>query len=418
MCSGSLKALAVAASLSPARPARASCGSAPIPTTSRSPTRSRRASRTSIVNLVAAGPRRHRRLHLARAAPRLPARDAEGRRLRSRARPAEPVRRRAHDRALLPFDLRVRHAPGRPAPSAPSTIRSPARSSGRRAARRRRRLEHPARACARAARHRRQHSRLHALWRLSRAEPAGAHRRRGGDGRDRHRRRLGAARRLFRDARAGPLRVTPVQPRARGAAASHGLGHLPWRVRVGRRCASAREIDGALERRRAEVDAILAAYGVPRIDRQAPAPEVRHEARVLILVACAAARRLRAREARGALRPDRRPRRTEKIALVRLSPGGARPRRRRSGNGSDYEDNAYHLSEGKRLYTWFNCNGCHAKGGGGSGPPLMDDRWIYGARHREHRRRPSARAVRTACPRSGARCPTTRSGSSPPMCAP
>jgi cytochrome c oxidase cbb3-type subunit III len=44
----------------------------------------------------------------------------------------------------------------------------------------------------------------------------------------------------------------------------------------------------------------------------------------------------------------------------------------------EYEDNAYHVSEGKRLYTWFNCNGCHASGGGDSGPPLMDDRWIYG----------------------------------------
>jgi cytochrome c oxidase cbb3-type subunit 3 len=44
-----------------------------------------------------------------------------------------------------------------------------------------------------------------------------------------------------------------------------------------------------------------------------------------------------------------------------------------------YEQNAYHLSQGKRLYTWFNCVGCHANGGGGSGPALMDDKWIYGA---------------------------------------
>jgi cytochrome c oxidase cbb3-type subunit 3 len=43
-----------------------------------------------------------------------------------------------------------------------------------------------------------------------------------------------------------------------------------------------------------------------------------------------------------------------------------------------YEENAHHLSEGKRLYTWFNCNGCHASGGGDSGPALMDDQWIYG----------------------------------------
>lgn len=44
----------------------------------------------------------------------------------------------------------------------------------------------------------------------------------------------------------------------------------------------------------------------------------------------------------------------------------------------EYEGNAYHMSEGKRLFTWFNCVGCHAQGGGGSGPPLMDDEWIYG----------------------------------------
>jgi cytochrome c oxidase cbb3-type subunit III len=43
-----------------------------------------------------------------------------------------------------------------------------------------------------------------------------------------------------------------------------------------------------------------------------------------------------------------------------------------------YERNAYALAEGKKLWTWYNCNGCHANGGGGSGPALMDDVWIYG----------------------------------------
>jgi len=46
---------------------------------------------------------------------------------------------------------------------------------------------------------------------------------------------------------------------------------------------------------------------------------------------------------------------------------------------SPYENNAYAISEGKRLYTQFNCVGCHANGGGGMGPPLMDDKWIYGS---------------------------------------
>jgi cytochrome c oxidase cbb3-type subunit 3 len=44
-----------------------------------------------------------------------------------------------------------------------------------------------------------------------------------------------------------------------------------------------------------------------------------------------------------------------------------------------YEGNAYAVSQGKRLFGWYNCVGCHAHGGGGMGPPLMDDEWIYGS---------------------------------------
>jgi cytochrome c oxidase cbb3-type subunit 3 len=46
---------------------------------------------------------------------------------------------------------------------------------------------------------------------------------------------------------------------------------------------------------------------------------------------------------------------------------------------SVYENNAYSISEGKRLFEWMNCVGCHSNGGGGSGPALMDDTWIYGS---------------------------------------
>lgn len=46
---------------------------------------------------------------------------------------------------------------------------------------------------------------------------------------------------------------------------------------------------------------------------------------------------------------------------------------------SAYENNAYAISEGQRLYRWFNCNGCHFNGGGGIGPALMDAKWIYGS---------------------------------------
>ena len=43
-----------------------------------------------------------------------------------------------------------------------------------------------------------------------------------------------------------------------------------------------------------------------------------------------------------------------------------------------YEESAYSTSEGKRLFSQYNCSGCHANGGGGIGPPLMDNYWVYG----------------------------------------
>jgi cytochrome c oxidase cbb3-type subunit 3 len=48
--------------------------------------------------------------------------------------------------------------------------------------------------------------------------------------------------------------------------------------------------------------------------------------------------------------------------------------------GVHYENNAYHINQGSRLFRWFNCNGCHSNGGGGIGPALMDDEWRYGGR--------------------------------------
>jgi cytochrome c oxidase cbb3-type subunit 3 len=44
-----------------------------------------------------------------------------------------------------------------------------------------------------------------------------------------------------------------------------------------------------------------------------------------------------------------------------------------------YEESAYSVSEGQRLFNQYNCVGCHANGGGGIGPPLMDNNWIYGS---------------------------------------
>lgn len=70
----------------------------------------------------------------------------------------------------------------------------------------------------------------------------------------------------------------------------------------------------------------------------------------------------------------------EEVAQTPLSPGSTPPIERPSGLGARYVANAFHVSQGKKWFTAFNCSGCHANGGGGSGPPLMDDKWIYGGR--------------------------------------
>lgn len=48
--------------------------------------------------------------------------------------------------------------------------------------------------------------------------------------------------------------------------------------------------------------------------------------------------------------------------------------------GEHYERDAYDVAQGKRLFTWMNCTGCHAHGGGAIGPALMDSHWIYGGK--------------------------------------
>src|SRR3954447_20324513 len=58
-----------------------------------------------------------------------------------------------------------------------------------------------------------------------------------------------------------------------------------------------------------------------------------------------------------------------------IHPGGRLPQ---PNVPNPYHGNAYDISEGQRLYAWYNCTGCHANGGGGIGPPLIKDVWIYG----------------------------------------
>jgi cytochrome c oxidase cbb3-type subunit 3 len=45
-----------------------------------------------------------------------------------------------------------------------------------------------------------------------------------------------------------------------------------------------------------------------------------------------------------------------------------------------YYDNPEAVVTGRRLFGQYNCSGCHSNGGGGMGPSLMDDEWIYGGR--------------------------------------
>lgn len=70
----------------------------------------------------------------------------------------------------------------------------------------------------------------------------------------------------------------------------------------------------------------------------------------------------------------------ERIVQSTLSPGPSGPVEILSGRGRKYEENAYDQSEGKRLFSAYNCSGCHSRGGGGMGPPLMDQKWIYGGK--------------------------------------
>jgi cytochrome c oxidase cbb3-type subunit 3 len=64
------------------------------------------------------------------------------------------------------------------------------------------------------------------------------------------------------------------------------------------------------------------------------------------------------------------------VSMSPLQPGGELVE---SKFTTRYEDNAYAVSEGKRLFDQMNCSGCHSHGGGAIGPPLMDDDWIYGS---------------------------------------
>ena len=67
---------------------------------------------------------------------------------------------------------------------------------------------------------------------------------------------------------------------------------------------------------------------------------------------------------------------TQFVTQVRLQPGPTLVSDTAEGY---FDDNAYGTTEGQILFDQMNCSGCHANGGGGMGPPLMDDEWLYGS---------------------------------------
>jgi cytochrome c oxidase cbb3-type subunit 3 len=67
------------------------------------------------------------------------------------------------------------------------------------------------------------------------------------------------------------------------------------------------------------------------------------------------------------------------VVVSALYPGGVQPPPE-DPRGKIYDGDPVHIANGKRYFSWYNCNGCHFNGGGGIGPPFMDKVWRYGGR--------------------------------------
>jgi cytochrome c oxidase cbb3-type subunit 3 len=59
-------------------------------------------------------------------------------------------------------------------------------------------------------------------------------------------------------------------------------------------------------------------------------------------------------------------------------PGGIQPTHFRT---NPFTSDPVALQDGRRLFNWYNCSGCHGgHAGGGMGPSLRDPVWLYGDR--------------------------------------
>lgn len=89
---------------------------------------------------------------------------------------------------------------------------------------------------------------------------------------------------------------------------------------------------------------------------------------VLLAFLLAAACDREARDPRGHPLPENGP-----VLAAAIDPRKEDPR------AEEYLNNAAAVSTGQTYYSWMNCVGCHANGGGGMGPALSDTKWRYGS---------------------------------------
>jgi cytochrome c oxidase cbb3-type subunit III len=53
-------------------------------------------------------------------------------------------------------------------------------------------------------------------------------------------------------------------------------------------------------------------------------------------------------------------------------------------HSNPFEQQSNVLADGRRLFLWFNCYGCHGgRAGGGMGPSLRDGEWMYGSKDQD-----------------------------------
>ena len=262
-----------------------------------------------------------------------------------------------------------------------------------------------------------QRRRLLGAGRLLAAEPAGADRRGGRARRRRRRDRLGPARRVLRGTPGNvPSISRPFRPHA-DPPIFRSRSTSPWRCDAATtRAPRARRLHRAPPRR--DIDGSWthttsrASTASQRLEENSMTRRLRPRRRWRSRLPARAGCEREKRELPCSCRRQRRdPTRCTPTDLV---PGEPQPPRRRA---VPTRTTPTAMGEGKRLFAAYNCNGCHAQGGGGIGPPLMDStmdlRVLARSDLLDHRRR----AGPTGCRHSAGTSLTIRSGSSSRTCS-